>query len=140
MEERRVALVSGANRGIGHEVARLLAAQGMAVVLGSRDARAGEEATARIRRRRLDVRSYQLDVTEPTSIEAAARRLEEEFGRLDVLVNNAGVYLEGDPATMDWRLADLSWRTNALGAWELAVATIPLMRRHGYRTRQFAYP
>jgi len=132
MAEPRVALVSGANRGIGLEVARLLTGQGMAVVLGARDARAGNEAAARIRRRRVNVRSYELDVTDPTSIEAASGRLEEEFGRLDVLVNNAGVYLEGDATTMDRGTADLSWRTNALGAWELAVATIPLMRRHGW--------
>jgi len=130
MEERRVALVSGANRGIGREVVRMLATEGMAVVLGSRDLRAGQEAAARMQRKRLDVRPYQLDVTDPISVEAVSQRLEVEFGRLDVLVNNAGVYPEGDAATMDMRVADLCWQTNALGAWRLAVATIPLMRRH----------
>ena len=132
MEERRVALVSGANRGIGREVVRLLARRRMAVVLGARDLRAGEEAAARMRGQRLDVRPYQLDVTDPVSVEAAAERLEGEFGRLDVLVNNAGVYPEGDAGSMDMAVAELTWQTNALGAWRLAVATIPLMRRHGW--------
>src|SRR5207237_3190750 len=110
MEERRVALVSGANRGIGREVVRLLARRGMAVALGARDPRAGDEAAARLRRQRLDVRPYQLDVTDPVSVEAAAQRLEGEFGRLDVLVNNAGVYPEGDAASMDMATAELSWQ------------------------------
>jgi NAD(P)-dependent dehydrogenase (short-subunit alcohol dehydrogenase family) len=130
MEERRVALVSGANRGIGREVVSQLAAKGMAVALGARDLRAGEEAATRLQRRRLDVRPYQLDVTDPISVEAVAQRLEGDFGRLDVLVNNAGIYPEGDAATMDMVVAERCWQTNALGAWRLAVATIPLMRRH----------
>jgi NAD(P)-dependent dehydrogenase (short-subunit alcohol dehydrogenase family) len=104
----------------------------MAVVLGARDARAGEEAAEGLRQEGREVRSYQLDVTDAASVEAAARRLEMEFGRLDVLVNNAGVYLEGDGARMDMAVADLSWQTNALGAWRLAVATVPLMRRHAW--------
>jgi NAD(P)-dependent dehydrogenase (short-subunit alcohol dehydrogenase family) len=132
MAEQRVALVTGSNRGIGREVVRLLARRGMAVVLGARDARAGEEAAARLRQEGLDVRFHQLDVTDQASVEAAARRLETEFGRLDVLVNNAGVYLEGDGASMDMAVADLSWQTNALGAWRVAVATVPLMRRHAW--------
>jgi len=132
MEERRVALVSGANRGIGREVVSLLATRGMAVALGARELRAGEEAAARLQRKRLDVRPYQLDVTDPVSVEAVAHRLEGEFGRLDVLVNNAGIYPEGDAASMDMDVAERCWQTNALGAWRLAVATIPLMRRHGW--------
>jgi NAD(P)-dependent dehydrogenase (short-subunit alcohol dehydrogenase family) len=124
-----VALVTGANRGIGREVARLLAAGGMTVVLGARDARAGDEAAAALRRQRLGVRACQLDVTDPVSVEAAALRIERDLGRLDVLVNNAGVYPEGEGASMDMAVAELAWQTNALGAWRLAVATIPLMRR-----------
>src|SRR5207253_10772809 len=127
MGERRVALVSGANRGIGGEVVSLLATRGMAVALGARELRAGEEAAARLQRKRLDVRPYQLDVTDPVSVEAVAHRLEGEFGRLDVLVNNAGIYPEGDATSMDMDVAELCWQTNALGAWRLAVATIPLM-------------
>jgi NAD(P)-dependent dehydrogenase (short-subunit alcohol dehydrogenase family) len=129
VSDRRVALVSGANRGIGRDVARLLAARGMTVVLGARDARAGHAATAALQRQRLDVRACQLDVTEPVSVEAAALLIEREIGRLDVLVNNAGVYPAGEGASMDMAVAELAWQTNALGAWRLAVATIPLMRR-----------
>src|SRR5215218_7418876 len=117
----RVALVSGANRGIGREVARALAQDdGMVVVGGVRDhaAELPEGVTA-----------FRLDVTDPRSVDDVVLGLEREHGRLDVLVNNAGIYPGGRAATMDMAVADETWQVNALGAWRLATATLPLLRR-----------
>jgi NAD(P)-dependent dehydrogenase (short-subunit alcohol dehydrogenase family) len=127
----KVAVVSGANRGIGLAVVRGLAEDGMTAVLGSRDPRSGEAAAAPLRAQDLDVRPQQLDVTDQASIDRLARWVEDELGRCDVLVNNAGILRSGRAGEMDPRVADEVWKVNALGAWRLAVALIPLMRRGG---------
>jgi NAD(P)-dependent dehydrogenase (short-subunit alcohol dehydrogenase family) len=127
----KVAVVSGANRGIGLAVVRGLAEDGMTVVLGSRDPRSGEAAAAPLRAQDLDVRPQQLDVTDQASIDRLARWVEDELGRCDVLVNNAGILRSRRARDMDPRVADEVWKVNALGAWRLAVALIPLMRRGG---------
>jgi len=115
-----LALVSGANRGIGLEVARALARDGHRVLAGTRSLDAMGEAGG------LDITPVQLDVTDPESI----ARLPLD-GSLEVLVNNAGVYPGGRAAQMDFELAERAWKTNALGAWRLAVAAIPQMGRGG---------
>ena len=86
-----MALVTGANRGIGLEVCRQLAGRGYDVVLGSRDAAKGERAAADLARNGGTVRACQLDVTDAKSIERARTRVAAEFARLDVLVNNAAI-------------------------------------------------
>jgi NAD(P)-dependent dehydrogenase (short-subunit alcohol dehydrogenase family) len=126
--ERPVALVSGGNRGIGLAVCRQLAVHRFAVVLGSRDPDAGERAAAALAG---DVRAQQLDVADQASVDQVARWLDSELGRLDVLVSNAGVYPSGRAAEMDMASAERTLQVNALGAWRLAVAVIPLMRRTG---------
>ncbi len=119
--DSRHALVSGANRGIGLEVARELTSRGFQVLLGARDLGAGEAAAAQVG---AGARAVALDVTDQASVEAAVRGLEH----LDVLVNNAGVIPgHGTASEMDPGEADRAWQANALGAWRLAVAAIPLM-------------
>lgn len=130
-EERRVALVSGANRGIGREVVRQLAGKGITTILGSRNEEKGRTAAEGIDG---DVRIRQLDVTNEKGIENLAREIEEEFGRLDALVNNAGVAMDGGQRGVD---ADLdvvreTMEMNLFGAWRLCEALVPLMRRNGY--------
>jgi|SRR5919201_899432 NAD(P)-dependent dehydrogenase (short-subunit alcohol dehydrogenase family) len=125
----KVAVVSGANRGIGLAVVSGLAQDGMTVVLGSRDQRAGEAAAAPLREEGLDVRPHQLDVTDEASIDRLARRVNDELGRCEVLVNNAAILRHERATEMDPRVADEVWKVNALGAWRLAVALIPLIRR-----------
>ena len=96
MPDQLVALVSGANTGIGLQVAKDLARHGLIVLVGSRDLGRGKAAAAGIDG---DAHAIQLDVTDESSIAAAAERVGSEFGRLDVLVNNAGVSFLGDPGT-----------------------------------------
>src|SRR5437868_15491243 len=88
MHEKPVALVTGANQGIGLQIARELAAKGFTVLVGSRNSARGEDAAKTIHG---GARALQLDVTDTASIAAAAKRIRDELGRLDVLVNNAAI-------------------------------------------------
>src|ERR1700761_8295593 len=92
---KKVALITGANKGIGFETARQLGKQGITVLLGSRDAARGEEAAKKLSGEGLDVRAIKIDVVNSDDIKAVAARIEKEFGVLDILVNNAGISLEG---------------------------------------------
>jgi NAD(P)-dependent dehydrogenase (short-subunit alcohol dehydrogenase family) len=127
----QVALVSGGNRGIGREVARQLAGKGLAVVLGSRDLGKGEAVAKDIGD---GVVATQLDVADEESIRSAISFVEREFGRLDVLVNNAGIAdgWGGTAAEADVDRVKEVLETNLFGAWRLAKAALPLMRRNGY--------
>jgi NAD(P)-dependent dehydrogenase (short-subunit alcohol dehydrogenase family) len=128
----RVALVSGGNRGLGRELARRLAKDGYAVVIGSRDLAKGEAVAAELGS---SVSACHLDVTDPESLEACLSEIAERHGRLDVLVNNAGI--EGGGWRTDAMDVDLdevrdTLETNLFGAWRLTQLTLPLMRRNGY--------
>jgi NAD(P)-dependent dehydrogenase (short-subunit alcohol dehydrogenase family) len=127
----RVALVSGANRGIGREVTRQLARRGCTVFLGARDANAGERAAAELAAEGLDVRAAELDVTSPSVIEALARQLAADPGQLDVLVNNAAIHYDSweNASTADLDVAHEAMETNFFGAWRLTLAMLPLLRR-----------
>ncbi|MEV0228853.1 SDR family NAD(P)-dependent oxidoreductase [Nonomuraea sp. NPDC050786] len=125
--DKTTALVTGANKGIGYEVAAGLAREGMTVLLGSRDRERGEDAAARLRAAGGDVRTIVLDVTDPATIEAAAAALT----RLDVLVNNAGISGPvGRPpgATPPQDLRDV-FETNIIGVLMVTNAMLPLLRR-----------
>ena len=126
-------LVSGGNRGIGREIGRQLAEHGDHVVLGGRDEASAEEAAAELRDGGLAASAVQLDVTDAASIEAARERIEAEHGRLDVLVNNAGVVGEvatnGADADLDGVRDTLE--TNVFGAWSLTQGMLPLLRASG---------
>ena len=131
MENGRVALVSGGNRGIGLEVCRQLSGRGITVVMGSRDAEQGRAAAAELPE---GVVVHQLDVAAPESVERLARSVEEEFGRLDILVNNAAISNDEGQRGVD---ADLdrvkeALEANLFGAWRLCEVAIPMMRRNGY--------
>jgi len=94
MENNRIALVTGANTGIGFQIAKDLVAQGLTVLIGSRNLQNGESAAKDIGAK---AHALQLDVTDKASIAAAADRICKEFGKLDVLVNNAGISKVGKP-------------------------------------------
>jgi len=103
---RKIALITGANKGLGFEMARQLGQAGVTVVLGARDAGKGEAATAQLRAEGIDARFVKLDVTNPEDHEAAAAFLEKNFGRLDILINNAGMSVDG------WGAGKLSTTTS----------------------------
>ena len=131
MDNGRIALVSGGNRGIGLEVCRQLAKRGYTVVMGSRNEEKGRVAAERLEG---DVIPHQLDVSDAGSVDRMAAFLEEEVGRLDILVNNAAISNDEGQRGVD---ADLdrvreSLEANLFGAWRLCEIAIPLMRRNGY--------
>jgi NAD(P)-dependent dehydrogenase (short-subunit alcohol dehydrogenase family) len=131
MENGRVALVSGANRGIGREIVRQLTERGIMTILGSRDEEKGRAAAEGMYG---DVRVRQLDVTDEKGIAQLARDVEEEFGRLDVLVNNAGIFIDRGQHGVDAEL-DVVRETlemNLFGTWRLCEAFVPLMQRNRY--------
>src|SRR5262245_27053074 len=95
MPTKPIALVTGANTGIGFEIARQLAEKGLTVLLGSRDPAKGLEAINRLEKRpALDIHQITLDQTGPDTIEQAVRQINQQFGRLDVLVNNAAILVD----------------------------------------------
>ncbi|MEM8556794.1 MAG: SDR family oxidoreductase [Bacteroidota bacterium] len=126
-----IALVTGANRGIGREVARQLTQRGYHVILGARTLDDGHAAAQAINAESPTghAEAIQLDVTDPASIEAARLGI-EAHGRLDVLVNNAGVDYDTDQRvlTADLDRVHRVWATNTLGPWRLAQVLAPLLR------------
>jgi len=136
--KNRVALVTGANKGIGLQIAKDLAAHGFTVLIGSRNLRRGETAAKSVG---ADAYAIELDVTNQTSIAAAAKRIQKEFGRLDVLVNNAGISHPGPPGrsleeiAKSGRLSVVSldearavFETNVFGVIAVTQAMLPLLR------------
>ena len=131
MQNGRVALVSGANRGIGREIVRQLAERGVTTILGSRD-----EEKGRVAAEGMDgnVRVRQLDATDEKGIAQLAYDIEEEFGRLDVLVNNAGISIDRGQHGVDADLGVVreTLEMNLFGAWRLCEVFVPLMQRNRY--------
>lgn len=125
----RVVVVTGANRGLGREVARQCAARGDTVVLGSRDLAAGRQAA-----REVGAVPMVLDVTDPDGLAAAAQEVERAVGHVDVLVNNAAVHYDTGQDAVDVDLAVVreALETNVLGAWQATLAFLPLLRRSAH--------
>jgi NAD(P)-dependent dehydrogenase (short-subunit alcohol dehydrogenase family) len=129
----KVALVTGANKGIGLETARQLGKLGMTVLVGSRDLGRGEQAAEVLRGVGVDARAIQLEVTSAADRVAVAKFIEREFGRLDVLINNAAVNLDqgagfGTSTTPAQTIRD-TFETNFLAVVELTQTLLPLVRK-----------
>jgi NAD(P)-dependent dehydrogenase (short-subunit alcohol dehydrogenase family) len=139
MSEKTIALVTGANKGIGYEIAAALGALGwsvgVGVGVGARAERRRMDAVAKLRAAGADAFGVSLDVTDDESVTAAARLIEERAGRLDVLVNNAGVP-GGWPAgstTIDLETVRRLVETNVIGVIRVTNAVLPLLRRSAHR-------
>jgi NAD(P)-dependent dehydrogenase (short-subunit alcohol dehydrogenase family) len=128
---KRIALVTGANKGIGFEVSRGLAQAGLTVLMAARNPDLGQAAAASLRAEGLDVRFIELDVVSPATIESAAATIAAEFQQLDVLVNNAGINVPGDgpPSIADLAAVRRVLETNFLGALAVGQAMLPLLRK-----------
>ncbi|MGH6814675.1 MAG: SDR family oxidoreductase [Hyphomicrobiaceae bacterium] len=138
MAEKRVALVTGANRGIGHEIVRQLAQRGFVAVLGARDPAKGHAAAEALKAEGLDTPAIVLDVADSGSVTRAVAEIMQLFGRIDALVNNAGVLLDGASAVRRSLLdvpIDVAIRTldiNTIGPLRLMQAVLPIMRARNY--------
>ena len=130
----KIALVTGASRGLGLETARRLGRrEGYTVIVGAREAAAGERAVAELREQGVDAEMVRLDVTSPASVAEAADRVGARHGRLDVLVNNAGILPEAtegnDAGPVDVEMFRRTFDTNLFGAVSVAQQFLPLLRR-----------
>ncbi len=128
---QRVALVTGANRGLGFEVARQLAAQGFWACLGVRDLAKGERAAKTLGR---NARAVALDVASASAPREAVGEIERRYGRLDVLINNAAVHYDDGARAIDpdWTVVSEAFETNVIGAWRVAAACAPLLAAGGH--------
>lgn len=128
----KIALVTGANRGIGLEIARQLAENGIRVLLTGRNHEAAVGAATKLQRTGLDVEALALDVTKADSIAAAAAHVAAKYGRLDILVNNAAIRIEqygkqpSEQPLQQWRE---TFDTNLFGVVEVSIAFLPLIRK-----------
>ena len=130
MRNQKIALVTGANKGIGFEVTRQLARQGLRVFLGARNEEAGRAAAEKLRDEG-DVVFLKIDISDANSIRAAAEEFSRQGDRLDVLVNNAGILLEEDKSalTITPDIFETTLRTNTLGPWLVAQAFVSLLKK-----------
>ncbi len=130
----RIAVVTGANRGIGREVARQLAGLGDVVVLGSRDAARGAAVAKDLDPTGERVLACQLDVADAASVAAAAERVSAGHAALDVLINNAAIHYDTwqRAVTADLSVVREAFDTNVFGAWQVAQAFVPLLRRSAH--------
>ena len=128
----RTALVTGANRGLGLEVCRQLGTRGLRIILTARDPIRGERAAATLRAGGIDVRFQTVDVRDQASIDRCAARLRADGVRVDVLVNNAGVYPTGPALRMTTKTLRETLDTNFFGAVWTCQAFMPAMLRAGY--------
>lgn len=133
--DKKIAVVTGANRGIGLEICRQLAQRGLRILLTSRGRANGEAACAKLHDQDLDVRFAELDVASPDSVERFVGLLHDEYGGADVLVNNAGVMLDAKGAQVMSSPVDSFRRTmevNVYGPLLMCQALIPSMKKRGY--------
>ncbi|NEA31152.1 SDR family oxidoreductase [Streptomyces sp. SID13031] len=127
----QVALITGANKGIGKEIARQLGEAGYTVLIGSRDHARGELAAKGLVADGIKAETIQLEVTDPVSVRQAAARIAAEHGRLDVLVNNAAIIPDGDAGVTEVAADVLraGFETNVIGLIEVTTALLPVLRK-----------
>ncbi|MEW4263217.1 SDR family NAD(P)-dependent oxidoreductase [Priestia megaterium] len=130
----KVALVTGGNRGIGYELVRQLAMDGFKVILTSRNSESGHKAVQKLKDSHLDVSFLTMDINNQTSIGEAAAKVSEQYRTLDVLINNAGIYLDKNQklVDMDPSVLEKTLETNSFGAYHVIRSFMPLMEQQAY--------
>jgi len=133
MPPTTLALVTGANRGIGREIVRQLAGKGISTILAARD-KAKADSAARELAGGAHILPRELDVTDTGSVQRLAESVASEFGKLDILVNNAGILLDekASAVNIDMALVQETLATNLLAAWRVAQACVPLLKKSGH--------
>jgi NAD(P)-dependent dehydrogenase (short-subunit alcohol dehydrogenase family) len=131
MQEKKVALITGANKGIGFETARQLGQQNITILVGARDEKRGSEAVAKLQAEGIDAQFLHLDMSNAATFANAEKFIAEKFGRLDILINNAGVLLDyGVPVSAaplaNWRA---TFETNVFAVLELTQTLLPLVKK-----------
>ena len=131
MSLKRIALITGANRGIGFEVSRQLGRLGYTLVLGCRSEARGRTAREALRAEGIDATPVGLDMADPASIEAAAAQVGQDYPHLDVLVNNAAIHYDTwqRASNADLAVVQEAITTNTLGPWRLSMALLPMLLR-----------
>lgn len=134
LHEKRIAVVTGANRGIGYETCRQLSQQGIVTVLTSRDESKGKAALDTLQEEGGDLISHQLEVTDLESVHRLGAFIAEEFGRCDILVNNAGVFLDRGKSIFEVPIEILqeTLEINSFGALNMCRTFLPLMEVNDY--------
>ena len=128
-----IALVTGANKGIGREISRQLASQGIHVLMGARDLERGEKAAAELRAQGLPVQFIQIDVTSQAEVDRAVAEVERMHGRLDILVNNAGIAVDWFPGSeLTVETLRETFETNVIGVFRVTKAFLPLLRKSNH--------
>lgn len=132
-EAKRVALITGANRGLGLETARKLGQQGITVLVAARDLAKSEATAATLKREGIDAKAIKLDVNNPADYIAAANTIEKDFGALDILVNNAGIFLDNrgpnETSTTSEEILRKTFDTNFFAVVGLTQTLLPLLRK-----------
>ena len=132
MNNKKIALITGANKGIGLATARQLGKQGITVLVGARDSSKGKTAAEELRKDGIDAHALEIDVSDSASVKAAVAQVERDFGRLDILVNNAGVMIDQRDVPVSQQPIE-NWRrtfdTNVFGLIETTQAFLPLLRK-----------
>ncbi len=132
-QEKKIALITGANRGLGFETARQLGVQGITVLVAARDLAKAEAAAATLQKEGIDARAIKLDVDTTADYAAVAKTIEKDFGVLDILVNNAGVFLDSrgpnETSTTSDEVLRKTFDTNFFAVVSLTQALLPLLRK-----------
>ncbi len=132
MSSKKIALITGANKGIGLETARQLGKKDITILLGARDIKKGKTAVEGLAKEGIDARPIAIDVSDPESVKKAAAQVEQDFGRLDILVNNAGIMTDeknrkvSEQSLATWRE---TFETNFFGLIATTNAFLPLLRK-----------
>ncbi|MEI9980630.1 MAG: SDR family oxidoreductase [Edaphobacter sp.] len=132
-EAKKIALITGANKGIGLETARQLGKLGITVLVGARDIEKGEKAVAELKKDGVDARAVKIDVDNPADYEAVKKLIEKDYGVLDILINNAGIFLDGrkgnETSTTSQDILQKTLNTNLFAVVGLTQVLLPLLRK-----------